>query len=170
MLLKLLFLANALFAAPAAPLQTVPAVDLQRYLGTWYEIARYPNFFQKGCGQAKAQYSLAADGSIQVLNTCVKPDGQPKSVLGRAEIVDQASKAKLRVSFTPSWVRWTGLGWGDYWVVALAPDYSYAVVSEPSRKYLWVLNREPAMGAEPWAKMEALLKELGFDPARLIRG
>jgi apolipoprotein D and lipocalin family protein len=148
MLLKTLLLSVGLLAAPLAPLQTVPSVDLQRYLGVWHEIARYPNYFQKGCGQARAQYSLLADGSLEVLNTCVKPDGAQKSVLGKAKVVDAVSKAKLEVSFVPAWLRWTGLGWGNYWVVALAEDYSYAVVSEPGREYLWILNRQPAMKLE----------------------
>lgn len=172
MLLQLLLLSGTLFASPApalAPLQSVPAVDLARYLGVWHEVARYPNFFQKDCASSKAEYSLAADGSITVLNTCNKPDGKQKQVLGRAEVVDKASNAKLKVSFVPKWMRWTGIGRGDYWVVALAPDYSYAVVSEPGRKYLWVLNREPQMKPEVYAKVMGVLKELGFDEGKLIK-
>jgi len=171
MFLKALLLSSSLFAstAPMPPLQSIPAVDLARYIGVWHEIARYPNFFQKGCGQAQAAYRVLEDGGIEVTNTCVTPDGTQKKVVGRAEVVDQGSRAKLRVSFVPAWLRWTGLGWGDYWVVALAADYSYAVVSEPGRKYLWILNREPVMKPEVYAKVLATLKELGFDEAKLIK-
>lgn len=171
MLIQALVLAAALSAAPAPPpLQSVPSVDLARYVGVWHEIARYPNFFQKGCGQARATYRALPDGGIEVTNDCVKPDGSPKSVVGRADVVDKASNAKLKVSFVPKWMRWTGIGRGDYWVVALAPDYSWAVVSEPGRKYLWILNREPQMKPEAYAKVLSALKELGFDEAKLIKG
>lgn len=155
-------------ALNAGPLPTVPLVDLQRYLGTWHEIARFPNFFQKGCDSAVATYSLRPDGLIEVLNTCRKPDGGEKSVLGRARVVDTASKAKLKVSFVPAVLRWAGIGWGDYWVIDLPADYSYAVVSEPKREYLWILNREPAMRQETYNKILARLKELNFDVSKLI--
>lgn len=112
---------------------------------------------------------MLADGGIEVVNTCVTPQGKEKRVLGRAEVVDSASNAKLKVSFVPAWLRWTGIGWGDYWVVALASDYSYAVVSDPGRKYLWVLNREPVMKPEVYTKVLGTLKELGFDEAKLIK-
>jgi apolipoprotein D and lipocalin family protein len=169
MLLKAMLFSLPLFAAPMPPLQSVPAVELSRYVGVWYEIARYPNFFQNGCDHAKAAYRVMEDGGIEVTNTCVKPDGTLKSVVGRAEVVDKDTHAKLKVSFVPAWLRWTGLGWGDYWVVALAPDYSYAVVSEPGRKYLWILNREAVMKVEVYARVMVTLKELGFDESKLIR-
>lgn len=167
-MLKMLLLSAGLLAAPP-PLATVPALDLQRYLGTWHEVARYPNRFQGGCSGAKAQYTLLPDGGIEVVNTCVKPDGTPKSVRGRAEVVDPGSRAKLRVSFVPSWLRWMGVGWGDYWVVALADDYGWAIVSEPGRRYLWLLARQAPMKPEDEARALKALRELGFEEAKLIR-
>jgi apolipoprotein D and lipocalin family protein len=168
MLLTVLFFSTLLQAEAAKPLATVASVDLNRYLGVWHEIARYPNWFQKGCDQATAQYTLLADGTLEVRNTCVEPGGNTRSVLGQARVVDQSTHAKLKVSFVPAWLRWTGIGWGDYWVVDLAEYYSYAVVSEPGRKYLWILNREPVMQKETYGKILERLKELGFDTAKLM--
>jgi apolipoprotein D and lipocalin family protein len=121
------------------PLQTVPHVEIERYLGTWYEIARYPHPFQKGCVATRAIYSLREDGQIDVYNECRENelDGPLKSANGRARVVDELSQAKLEVTFF-----WPF--WGDYWVIDLDNDYRWAVVGHPSRKYLWILSREPS--------------------------
>ena len=168
MLLQALFLSASLMAVEPVPLTAVAQVDLGRYLGVWHEIARFPNYFQKGCDQAQAKYSLLADGSIEVLNTCLKPDGKLKSVLGMATVVDKNSNAKLKVTFLPAWLRWTGIGSGDYWVVDLASDYRYAVVSEPGRNYLWILSRTPVMEQKDYQAVLDRMAILGLDATRLI--
>lgn len=164
----LIAVAAYLPAAAPDPLPTVPSVDLRRYLGTWHEIARYPNRFQKGCEQATAHYSLLPDGTLEVRNSCLNKDGSVRSVLGQAYVADSATYAKLKVSFVPGWLRWSGVGWGDYWIVELDPDYRYAVVSEPQRKYLWILYREAAMPRALYDSLLTRLRQLGLDPERLI--
>ena len=153
-----------LFAfADKKPLPTVDHVDLSRYVGKWYEIARYPNTFERKCASdVTAEYTLRDDGKITVKNSCRKQDGKLNESTGTAKIVDTHTNAKLKVTFF-----WPF--YGDYWIVDLAPDYSYAVVSEPDRKYLWVLSRTPQMAAARYEQVLARLRDLGFDPAKLIR-
>jgi apolipoprotein D and lipocalin family protein len=148
----------------AGELQTVPSVDLSRYLGTWYEIARYPNRFQRNCYRSTATYSLLDDGDIRVVNACRRdrPDGEEKRVEGRAWVVDKTSNAKLRVRFF-----WPF--WGSYWIIDLGRDYEYAVVGHPGRGYLWILSRTPTMDDEVFAGIADRLRRNGYDPARLIR-
>ena len=119
-----------------SPLPVVPYVDLNRYTGTWYEIARYPNSFQEGCVGSKATYTLRDDGKISVLNECYDKafDGRIKSAKGKAWVVDKVTNARLRVSFF-----WPFSG--DYWIVDLGKNYEYAVIGHPKRKYLWILSR-----------------------------
>jgi apolipoprotein D and lipocalin family protein len=145
-------------------LPVVPQVDLDRYLGTWYEIARYPAWFQRGCTAVTATYTRRDDGLIGVVNECRKGslDGKLKRATGRARVVDEATRAKLEVSFF-------GPFWGDYWILALDPDYQWAVVGVPSRKYLWVLSRTPTMSETRFEAAVAGLPDLGFDLARLRR-
>ena len=118
-------------AASDAPLQTVPSVDLARYAGTWYEIASYPQRFQKGCTGTTATYTLRADGGVEVLNRCARDslNGRVTVARGRARVVDRSTNARLKVSFF-----WPF--WGDYWIIDLGKDYEYAVVGPPSRTYL----------------------------------
>ncbi len=129
-----------------SPLQTVSHVDLQRYAGKWFEIAKYPNRFQRGCTEAVAEYLPLQNGTIEVHNTCKKTkDGQLKDIIGVATVKDTESNAKLSVNFLPSWLRWTGIGAGKYWIIDLEPNYQYVVVSEPKREYLWILSRTPTL-------------------------
>ncbi len=145
------------------PLITVPSVDLQRYLGKWYEIARYPNRFEKDCvSDVTANYSLRDDGKVQVVNACRKSDGEVKQSKGYAKIVEGSNNAKLKVTFF-----WPFFG--NYWVVDLDPDYRYAVVSEPKREYLWILSRTPVMDEKQYQVILLRVRELGFDTNRLIR-
>ncbi|TVQ22427.1 MAG: hypothetical protein EA382_12075 [Spirochaetaceae bacterium] len=122
------------------PLETVDEVDLARYLGGWYEIASYPQFFQRRCTGTTATYRLRDDGLIEVLNRCYRDslDGRLVEARGRARVPDTARSAKLEVSFF-------GPFWGDYWVIDLGDDYEYAVVGGPSRDYLWILSRTPTI-------------------------
>jgi apolipoprotein D and lipocalin family protein len=146
------------------PLRTVPRVDLERYLGTWYEIAAFPQRFQRGCTATTAEYTLRDDGDIDVVNRCRKdaPDGPEKVARGRARVVDRATNAKLEVSFFRPF-------WGDYWVVELGEDYGHAVVGHPSRDYLWILARKPSMSPELYDTILRKLSAQGYETGRLVR-
>ncbi len=146
------------------PLQTVPRVDLNRYLGTWYEIAAFPQSFQRGCTGSTAKYTLRDDGEIDVLNRCRKGslDGEQKLAKGRARVVDRATNAKLEVSFFRPF-------WGDYWIIELGRDYEYAVVGHPSRDYLWILSRTPTMDASLYDGIIVRLRSQGYEIERLNR-
>jgi len=144
------------------PLTTVEHVDLRRYLGTWYEIASFPQRFQRGCTATTATYALRPDGQIDVRNRCRKGslDGPEKEAHGRARVVDHQSNAKLEVTFF-----WPF--WGDYWIVDLGADYEYAVVGHPSRDYLWILSRTPTMDSEVCASIVRRLGDQGYETERL---
>jgi len=144
------------------PLQTVSHVDLQRYLGKWYEIAKFPNRFQRGCDFATAQYSLRKDGDIKVVNQCIQEDDEHtlKTSIGKAWVVDPVSQAKLKVRFF-----WPFSG--DYWIIDLDNQYEYAVISEPDREYLWILSRTPQLPESIYQGIIARLQEKGFDLSRL---
>lgn len=145
-------------------LPTVQDVDLNRYLGTWYEIASFPQSFQRGCTGTTANYSLKKNGEIRVLNTCRVDslDGKEKSAEGTAWVVDTKTNSKLKVQFF-----WPFSG--DYWIVDLAKDYSYAVVGAPDREYLWFLSRTPTLSNELYARLLSKVAELGFDGSRLVK-
>ena len=154
-------------ARAAAPLPVVPQLDLDRYAGQWHEIARYPNFFERMCvGDVTAHYTRNADGTVSVVNACRKEDGSMQRAEGLARVV---APARLEVRFAPAWLGFLPFVWGDYWVIDLAPDYSYAVVGEPSREYLWILARSPRMDDATYARIVGGLAALGYDPARLLR-
>lgn len=155
---------TAYSAAPTTELTTVDSVDLDRYLGTWYEIASYPAWFQKNCTAVKAEYKRRDDGLISVVNSCRKHtlDGKIKQSDGRAKIVNTTSNAKLKVSFF-------GPFWGPYWIIDLDSDYQWAVVGVPSRKYLWVLSRTREMDKTTYAGILDRLVDQGYDPTRLKR-
>jgi len=166
--LLLLLMALGACAAQTAgpPVQTVAAVDLQRYLGHWYEIARFPNSFQDGrgrrCVQTTATYGLRPDGQVSVENRCLDAaDGNRETgASGRAYVVEGSNNARLRVTFF-----WPF--YGDYWVIGLDPDYRWAVVGAPGRDYLWILSRTPTMTAADRAAAEAAARAQGFDIGRL---
>ena len=141
-------------------LEVVPHVELNRYLGKWYEIARLPARFQEGCTDVTATYALSEDGSISVLNECRK-NGKVKQAKGRAKVVDKNSGAKLKVTFF-----WPFFG--DYWIIDLGKDYDYAVVGTPNRKYLWILSRTPQMDDKLFSQLIESVKSKGFDVNKLI--
>ena len=145
-------------------LEVVESVDLDRYLGRWYEIASYPAWFQKNCTAVTADYSLREDGRIKVVNSCRKGalDGKLKQSKGRAKVVDTTTNAKLKVSFF-------GPFWGDYWIIDLDPEYQWVVVGVPNRKYLWILSRTPQMDEALFGEIVARLPGRGYDPGRLNR-
>lgn len=142
--------------------EPVKSVDLQRYLGRWYEIARYEQSFQKGCEGVTADYALRPDGSIEVINRCRKPRGKKSEARGRAKVVDDQTNAKLKVSFF-------GPFYGDYWVLDHADDYSWAIVGEPSGRYLWILNRQAAPEEAEVQRLINRAKSLGYDTSMLLR-
>ena len=169
---SVLFLAAAAAALGAAalpaageerpPLATVAQVDLTRYMGKWYEIASFPQKFQKGCYCTIAEYEMTDKGYVRVINTCRKdgPQGKVKTAKGKAFVVEGSGNAKLRVQFF-----WPFRG--DYWIIDLAEDYSYAVVGDQSRNYLWILSRTPDLDEVLCQEILARAKDKGFDIGRL---
>lgn len=156
--------------AAAEPLQPIAALDLPRYMGTWYEIARYPNWFQKKCASdTRADYSLQPDGRVQVINRCREADGALSEAVGIARQMGAADSPKLEVRFAPAWLSFLPMVWGDYWVIDLDPDYQLVAVSEPEREYLWVLSRTPVVDTQAYEALLARLAARGFDPGKLER-
>jgi apolipoprotein D and lipocalin family protein len=149
-------------AMKAQPLQTVPNVDLTKYVGKWFEIASFPQRFQKNCHCTTAEYTATDKGYVIVENTCNKGsiDGKQSYIKGKAFVVENTGNAKLKVQFF-----WPFKG--DYWIIDLADDYSYAVVSNPNKKYLWILSRTSKMDAAVYQQIIARLKEKGFDLTNL---
>jgi len=145
------------------PLITVQNVDMVRYMGLWYEIARFDHFFQKGCLGSSATYSLLPDGEIEVINRCVNDkDSSLREVKGRAWSDDSSSNARLKVSFF--WPFRT-----DYWIIDLGKEYEYAVVGDPKRQYLWILARKPVMDEAIYKRIIDVAARQGFSIDRLVR-
>lgn len=154
--------------AELAPLQTVASVDVPRYMGTWHEIAKYPNWFQKKCASStQATYTLQANGQVQVLNRCKTDKGEWSEALGAARQIGGTTSPQLKVRFAPEWLSFIPLVWGDYWIIDLDPDYQWVVVSEPQREYLWILSRTPQMPAATYQTLLAKLEKLGFNLKRI---
>jgi apolipoprotein D and lipocalin family protein len=150
------------------PVRTVEAVDLDRYLGDWFEIARFPNRFQRACaGDVRATYARRADGRIDVVNRCRAVDGRVIEAQGVARVVDARTSAKLKVRFAPAVLSFLPLVWGDYWILGLADDYSWAVVGSPDRAYLWILARTPTLQTARLDAARAAGRANGFDIDRL---
>jgi apolipoprotein D and lipocalin family protein len=160
-----------LMTIAAAPLPTQDWVDLGRYAGRWYEIARLPNRFQEKCaGDVAATYTLRTDGRVTVVNECRRGDGKTTRAEGIARRADEKGPAsRLKVRFAPAWLSFLPFVWGDYWIVELDPSYRHALVGDPSRKYLWVLSRSPEMDAVTYESLVATAGRLGFDAAGLVR-
>ena len=152
----------------AEPVRTVESVDLNRYVGQWYEIARYPNRFQRNCaGDVTASYARRSDGRIDVINRCRAADGGAIEARGVARVVDAATSAKLEVRFAPAVLSPLPFVWGDYWIIGLAADYSWAVVASPDRRYLWILARTPALDSGQRAAVLDTARTNGFDVEHL---
>lgn len=160
--LAMLLTAPSLQAIPVAPLRTVEYVDLSRYLGKWYEIARYPNRFERNCDRdVTAEYSLRADGRIRVVNACLTAAGKSDRAEGTAVVVDK-SNARLKVTFF-----WPF--YGKYWIIDLGTDYEYAVVGEPSRSYLWILSRTPTLAEESYQALLRGIHAQGYEPSKVVK-
>ncbi|HEY9036780.1 MAG TPA: lipocalin family protein [Pseudomonadales bacterium] len=160
MWLRIWLLCLAAAVQASEPLPTVPALDLSRYQGDWYEIARLDHWFQRGCTQSSALYRLQDDGTVKVTNRCVMEDGKPREALGQAVPVPERP-ARFKVSFgffsrlfTPSD--------GNYWVIALDDDYRWAMVGHPNRQYLWILSRSPALDDGIRERLSTQAQALGF--------
>ncbi|MEO6130704.1 MAG: lipocalin family protein [Saprospiraceae bacterium] len=142
-------------------LETVPHVDLNKYAGKWYEIASFPQRFQKGCQCTTAEYSLSPYGYVLVENRCQR-NGKQSGIKGKAMVEKNSGNAKLLVQFI----------WplkGKYWIIELAADYSYAVVSHPNRKYLWILSRLPVMDESLYQQIVSRVEMKGLDTNKLIK-
>jgi apolipoprotein D and lipocalin family protein len=171
------FVALALCAALAAgaadgpaPLVPIATLDLPRYMGSWYEVAKFPNRFQGQCvGPASAEYSLQPGGTVRVVNRCPLADGKVDRVVGEARRIGPEGSPTLEVRFAPPWLSWLPFVWGNYWVVDLDAGYQLAVVSEPKREFLWVLSRQPKVEPVVWDALMGRLRQQGFDLTRLQR-
>jgi apolipoprotein D and lipocalin family protein len=171
MTLSALFLGLALNACTTAracnggdlpEVRTVRSVDLERYLGTWHQIAFFPTRFQGSCRiDTTAIYGRLPDGRISVRNECTKPNGKRKSIEGTARIVDQETRARLKVKFF-----WFAPA-GDYWIIELDPDYQFAVVGSPDRNYLWILSRTPRMSRSVYEELVARVAAQKFEVGRI---
>lgn len=163
---KLLTSVFALFLFTACssknpPLQTVEKVELNNYLGSWYEIARYEHFFERDCKNVTANYSMMDEKTIKVINKCTKiQTNEKKEATGRAYAIDE-SNSKLKVSFFRPF-------YGDYWILMLDENYKYVVVGTPSREYLWILAREKTISEEVRNEILQKLPTLGFDTSKFI--
>ncbi len=145
------------------PLKVVSSVDLKKYVGLWYEIAKIPNSFQDQCVKGTtAKYTLKEDGEIEVINSCIDEDGEVDNAKGVARIVDKVSNSKLEVSFV-SFFGWRPF-WGDYWIIGLDENYQWAVIGTPNRKYGWILSRTPQLDKATLDKIFSILTEQGYDP------
>ncbi len=150
-------------ASSAPPLPTVSSVDLARYMGTWYEIARFEQFFQEGCVGSTATYSMRSDGDVKVVNSCTnEADGKKREAVGRAWVVDASTNAKLKVSFF-----WPFRG--DYWIIDLGREYEYVAIGSPNRKYLWILARQRVLDEAVYAGVRERVARMGFAVENLIQ-
>lgn len=154
--------------AGAVALTAVPALDVPRYMGTWYEIAKFPNWFQAKCdSETSATYSLQPDATLQVVNRCRRASGEMDEALGIARQIGDETSPRLQVRFAPWWLSWIPSVWGNYWVVDLDAGYQLVAVSEPRREYLWILARSPQVDPGAYEALLGRLKAKGFDLARL---
>ncbi len=153
---------------PRTPVRPVAEVDLARYAGRWYEVARFPNWFQKKCvAETTADYTLLPDGRIRVVNACRTAEGKVSTAEGVARVAGSTSTLKVR--FAPRWLSALPFVWGDYWILDLTPDYGAALVGSPDRRYLWILARTPKLDEATYARLVAAAAAQGFDVQRLVR-
>lgn len=153
---------------PLPPLAAVASLDVPRYMGTWYEIAKYPNRFQKDCvADTRADYALMDDGRVQVINRCRQENGEMDIANGVARPEGGADSPRLKVRFAPAWLSFLPAVWGNYWVIDIDEAYRLVAVSEPKREYLWILSRTPVVDPQRYAALLERLAGKGFDLDRL---
>lgn len=149
-------------------LTTIASLDVPRYMGTWYEVAKYPNRFQKMCvSDTRAEYQLQPDGTVQVINRCRIANGEITEAVGAARQIGKPQSPRLEVRFAPAWLSFLPLVWGNYWVIDLDADYQLAAVSEPKREYLWILSRTPQVNPVALESLLARLSFKGFDLGKI---
>lgn len=149
-------------------LQSVANVDLKRYAGKWYEIAKYPNKFQKQCvANTTANYTIKANGRIEVRNECVLKDGKIETAIGEAKINDKTTNSKLKVRFAPRALSWLPFVWANYWIIDLDKDYEYVAIGEPKRNYFWILSRKPMLDDASYQNILRRAESMGFNPAKV---
>ncbi len=162
--------ATTMAYAQKESLPTVEKVELDRYLGTWYEVARKPLYFQNKCDRnVTATYTLNENGNIKVDNRCIKKDGTQTTSVGEAFVQNAPYNTKLKVSFLPEFIRWIPVVRGDYWVLKLDDNYQTVLVGEPKRKYMWVLSRTPQPDQAVVNEYLEYAKSVGYDLSDLIR-
>jgi len=156
--------------AEEARMTPVATLDLRRYAGVWYEIARLPFPFQEKCVHSVVvRYAVRDDGRLGVVNECVDENGRTSRANGVARLADpKGPPSRLKVRFAPAFLSFLSAVWGDYWVIDLAPDYSYAVVGEPKRRYLWILSRTPWMPEPLYAEILGRAARF-YDVSRIVR-
>lgn len=153
----------------AAPPATVAQVDLKQYMGTWYEIARFPMFFQRKCARdVTATYTSNPDGTVKVDNQCVQANGERMQATGEASAIDKTN-SKLEVTFLPEWLRALPIGRGDYWILRLDANYQTVLVGSPNREYLWILSRTPQLDEKTYLSYVETAREQGFNITQLQR-
>lgn len=149
--------------------RTVERVDLKRYQGTWYELARLPMFFQRNCAQSEAHYKLKDDGNIAVTNRCRTMDGEWEQATGTASPQVQGKTDKLWVVFDNWFSRLLpGVAKGNYWVLYVSDDYKLALVGNPNRKYLWLLSRTAHVNDATRKDLLMKAQQQGYDTTRLV--
>ena len=154
----------------AAPVTAVSSVDLKKYSGVWYEIARYPNKFQDQCvGNTTATYTLKGTNEIEVLNKCTKKDGTATDAKGAGKIKDLSKPSKLKVRFAPGFLSFLPVVWADYWIIDLGPNYEYSAVGTPDRKYFWILSRTPEISDALYQQILRRAEAQGFEPGKVIK-
>ena len=152
------------------PVTAVPQVDLQRYQGTWYEIARLPMFFQRNCDRnVSATYTLQANGKVKVDNRCQRANGRMMQSVGEAYAINPPANSQLKVTFLPRAIRWLPLPNGNYWVLKIDPDYQTVLVGEPGRRYLWLLSRQPQESDAVFTEYMNAARQMGYNLQPLIR-
>lgn len=168
LIIFLLVIGTSSASAKASPLKTVEHVELNRYAGKWYEIARFDQKFQKNCTAVSAEYTLKKNGEVKVQNICrlFSPDGKLKSSIARAWVTDKNTNAKLKVQFFLKRFRLPFLA-GNYWILDLDQDYKHAIVGDPSRKYLWILSRTKDMDESLYNELVARARSMDFDVTKL---
>ena len=156
-------------AAAQPPMhKPVPVLDLQRYAGTWHQVAHLPMFFQRKCARdTTATYTPRKDGTLEVRNTCVRKDGERIEAVGVAQPVPGAP-GSLRVRFAPGWTSWLPLAWAPYWVIAVDPEYRWAMVGGPDRDHLWILSREPTLAPDRYSALVEQARSLGYPVDQLV--
>ncbi|MFT4021494.1 MAG: lipocalin family protein [Acinetobacter sp.] len=148
--------------------KAVSKVDIHKYSGKWYEIARLPMYFQRKCqSNVTAQYSLNPDNTLNVINSCKNKEGQIDHANGIA-FIQNRNNSQLKVSFLPHGLRWIPFTRGDYWILRLDPEYKVALVGGPSKRYLWILSRSPTLDSKTYQSYLETAKQQGFDISKLI--